>query len=174
MFKALFLLFILFPQLTFAAETIRRFLLVAGANSGGSERVELRYAISDAENFARVLEEMGGLQPDDRILLRQPSLEKFDQALETLRQKIAALDSESGQTEMLFYYSGHADEEGLLLGQERLSYQVLRRAMDAIPADVRIAVLDACASGAITRRKGGQQQPAFLRAACGSSARCGI
>ena len=63
---------------------------------------------------------------------------------------------------MLFYYSGHADEKGLLLGEDRYSYRTLRDRMDAVPADVRIAVLDACASGAITRLKGGKRRPPFL------------
>ncbi len=34
--------------------------------------------------------------------------------------------------------------------------------MDPIPADVRITVLDACASEAITRMKGGERRQAFL------------
>ncbi len=65
-------------------------------------------------------------------------------------------------TEVLLYYSGHADEQGLLLGDDRYSYRTLRDRLDQIPADVRIAVLDACASGAFTRLKGGKARPAFL------------
>ena len=60
------------------------------------------------------------------------------------------------------YYSGHADEKGLLLGDDRYSYRSLRDRLDQIPADVRIAVLDACSSGAFTRAKGGRARPAFL------------
>ena len=60
------------------------------------------------------------------------------------------------------YYSGHADEQGLLLGDDRYSYRTLRDRLDEIPADVRIAVLDACASGAFTRIKSGKPRPAFL------------
>ena len=52
--------------------------------------------------------------------------------------------------------------KGLLLGEDRYSYRSLRDRLDQVPADVRIAVLDACASGAITRLKGGQPQPPFL------------
>ena len=67
-----------------------------------------------------------------------------------------------GRTEVLLYYSGHADEHGLLLGDDRYSYRTLRDRLDEIPADVRIAVLDACASGAFTRIKSGKPRPAFL------------
>jgi hypothetical protein len=63
---------------------------------------------------------------------------------------------------MIVYYSGHADEQGLLLGGERYAYRLLRDRLDVVPADVRIAVLDACASGAFTRLKGGRARPAFL------------
>ena len=142
------------------AGVIRRFVLAIGANFGGEERALLRYAVSDAENFARVLEEMGGLRSEDRILLKEPSRGEFRRALGRLRDRVAAAGE--GRTEVLVFYSGHADDEGLLLGEELFAYQVLRREMDAIPADVRITVLDACASGAITRLKGGERQPAFL------------
>jgi hypothetical protein len=66
------------------------------------------------------------------------------------------------RTEVLIYYSGHADDRGLLLGDDRYSYRSLRDKLEEIPADVKIAVLDACASGAITRLKGGQLRPPFL------------
>jgi hypothetical protein len=38
----------------------------------------------------------------------------------------------------------------------------LRQRLDDMKADVRIAVLDACASGAFTRVKGGRSRPAFM------------
>jgi hypothetical protein len=63
---------------------------------------------------------------------------------------------------VVVYYSGHADEKGLLLGQEKLSYRELKDAMHGIAADVGIGILDACASGVITRLKGGKLQPGFL------------
>ena len=149
-------------QSVFAAGTVRRFVLVAGANYGGADRVPLRYAVSDAEKFARVLESMGGVSASDRILLEEPALQAFHEALESVRAKVLSSPKGSGRTEVILYYSGHADESGLLLGNERLSYRSLRNRMDAIEADVHITVLDACASGAITRLKGGQRQKAFL------------
>src|SRR5262249_36900749 len=50
----------------------------------------------------------------------------------------------------------------LLVGDDRYSYRSLRDRLDAIPADVRIAVLDACSAGAFTRIKSGRPRPAFL------------
>jgi hypothetical protein len=153
---------ILCPQVAAASGRIERYLLAAGADSGGPTRVPLQYAVSDAERFAEVMVKMGGVDPANHEVLRQPDLERFEKALEDLQTRVSTSQSEAGRTQVLLFYSGHADEEGLLLGSEHLSYSALREKMDAIEADVRITVLDACASGAITRIKGGQRRQAFL------------
>ena len=147
-----------------AAVPIQRFLLVIGANAGGSDRPRLQYAISDAERFARVMVDLGGVLPANEVLLRQPKLKDMIDALDALTARVADArrTAPAGRTEIVLYYSGHADEQGLLLGPDRYSYRTLRDKLDQIPADVRIAVLDACASGAFTRLKGGKARPAFL------------
>ena len=147
-----------------AATSVERFLLVVGANAGGSERSRLQYAVSDAERFARVMVELGGVPPANEVVLRQPRLKELLDAMDALSARIAEARraSPAGRTELVVYYSGHADEQGLLLGADRYSYRTLRDRLDQMPADVRIAVLDACASGAFTRLKGGRTRPAFL------------
>ena len=139
-----------------------RFVLAAGANDGGHGRTLLRYAVSDAENFADVMVEMGGVPAAHRQLLVDPGRDDFEAALRQLGARVHAARQGRAHTEVMLYYSGHADEDGLLLGDERLGYRDLRRLLDTVEADVRITVLDACASGAITRIKGGQQRAAFL------------
>jgi hypothetical protein len=146
---------------------VQRLALVAGANDGGPDRPVLKYAVSDAERFARVLLDLGGVSPANAILLKQPKLRELEQALDQLRSRIdaarrTAAGNGGGRTEVLVYYSGHADDKGLLLGEDRYSYRSLRDRLDDVAADVRIAVLDACASGAITRIKGGVLRPPFL------------
>jgi len=64
--------------------------------------------------------------------------------------------------EVVFYYSGHSDEDGLLVRGERISYSELRSRLDALPADLQVAILDSCASGAMTGPKGGTARPPFL------------
>jgi hypothetical protein len=148
-----------------APEVVRRFALVAGADDGGGQRVRLKYAMSDARRFARVLTELGGVSAGDVVLLSQPSAGELEAGLDGLRARVASARADGGsaaRTEVLLYYSGHADDRGLLLGDDRLSYRTVRDKLDEIPSDVRIAVLDACASGAITRLKGGQARPPFL------------
>ncbi|NKB65965.1 MAG: caspase family protein [Candidatus Latescibacteria bacterium] len=161
LYLALLLALLFGTQSLQAAETLRRFILAAGANDGGPQRETLRYAVSDAQTFARLLREMGGVQEQDQILLEEPDSLAFYQALERLRRQVTSADA-AGRIEVVVYYSGHADEQGLLLGGQRLLYPDLRRQLETIPADVRIAVLDACASGAITRIKGGRRHKPFL------------
>jgi hypothetical protein len=152
---------------TSASATIHRYALAAGANYGGANRATLKYAVSDAERVARVMETLGGVHSSDLVLLSQPSRTELEAALEDLRQRMASSRGSSeettgSRTEVMIYFSGHANETGLLLGDEALSYRSLRSWMDSVDADVRIAVLDACASGTITRIKGGQRRNAFL------------
>jgi hypothetical protein len=64
--------------------------------------------------------------------------------------------------QFFFYYSGHSDETGLLLGGVHLDYKRLRNLIDKLSADVRIGVLDSCSSGAFTRFKGGKKQAPFV------------
>lgn len=142
--------------------TAQRFVLAAGANDGGPGRVQLRYAVSDAQNFAEVMVAMGGVAPANRLLLQDPDRRAFEAGVQDLARRVAEARAARAHTEAMLYFSGHADEDGLLLGQERLGYRDLRQLLETVQADVRIAVLDACASGAITRIKGGQQRAAFL------------
>ena len=146
-----------------ASRTVQRFTLVIGANFGGVERPRLQYAVADAERFARVLVDLGGVSPANEIVLKQPKLRDVIDAFDRLSARIvdARRTAGGGRTEVLVYYSGHADEQGLLIGDDRYSYRTLRDRLDQIPADVRIAVLDACASGAFTRIKSGRARPAF-------------
>jgi len=147
------------------AQTVERYALVVGANSGGADRPRLLYAVADAERFAGVMGELGGVSEANETVLRDPKVGDLLGALDRLRTRlVAARGSRTAgtRTEVFVYYSGHADEKGLLLGEDRLSYATLRERLDALPADVRIAVLDACASGAFTRAKGGRRRPPFL------------
>src|SRR5512143_4142037 len=65
-----------------AAGIVQRYVLVAGANYGDRERPRLRYAVSDADRFARVLVELGGVTPANEIVLREPKLADLLRALD--------------------------------------------------------------------------------------------
>jgi hypothetical protein len=141
---------------------LRRFALLIGVNDGGAARAKLHYATSDARSMARVLENLGGLSSSDLVFVSEPSraavLDGFTRVEALMRQGRAP----GVRSELLIYYSGHSDEEGLLLGPDRLGYDELRAHIKQLPADLRVAILDSCASGAFTRGKGGVRRPPFL------------
>ena len=64
-----------FPSSAGAASAVQRFTLVIGANAAGGDRPQLRYAVSDAERFARVLVELGGVSRANEIVLKQPRVQ---------------------------------------------------------------------------------------------------
>ena len=107
----------------------RRFALIAGANDGGRDRVTLRYAVDDARSMERVLGELGGLAEADRIVLAEPSVAALLGAVQNMRGRITVAESLGTRTELLVYYSGHSNEDGLLLGAESLAYAELRKAL---------------------------------------------
>jgi hypothetical protein len=145
-----------------APGSLRRLALVVGSNRGAADRVPLRYAVTDADRFADLVTRMGGVEPADRVVLRDPGRQRLLEALSATAARAGAARAAAQRVEAIVYFSGHADEQGLMLGRETVRYAELREAIHAIGADVGITILDACASGAITRLKGGQARPAFL------------
>lgn len=145
-----------------AGVSVQRYALIIGANDGGLERIRLKFAVTDAEAFARVLTEMGGVPPEHAIVVREPDVNGVYEGLSRLEALLSTTRDANTRVEVVVYYSGHSDEQGLLLGGELLGYKALREAIDALSADVRIVVLDSCASGALTQTKGGMRSAPFL------------
>ncbi|MFW5715769.1 MAG: caspase family protein [bacterium] len=141
---------------------IKRLCILVGANDGGPGRETLRYAVSDALALRRVFTSMGGIEAQDCVLQVNPEKDELLQAMEQMESMADAAAGSNERVEVIFYYSGHSDAEGLLLGGERLQYKTLRSRFDRIPADVHIAILDSCFSGAFTRLKGGSTQAPFM------------
>ncbi|MCF0224537.1 MAG: caspase family protein [Fibrobacter sp.] len=142
--------------------SIDRYVFAIGANDGGKDRVKLRYAESDAASFVKVMTEMGGVKKENSVVLKNPSAQALKDELFRLNEKMKGNKKYGNRQEIMVYYSGHADTEGLRLGAQVLSWKEFRNTVDKMDADVKIAVLDACGSGAITRLKGGVSVPAFM------------
>ena len=56
---------------------IKRFILAVGANSGGKDRAQLRYAVSDAEAILQVFQDLGGVADEDTLFLEEPDVRSF-------------------------------------------------------------------------------------------------
>ena len=146
----------------FATEGTRRFGIFAGANIGGIGTARLRYAVTDARSVSQIFSSMGGIAPTDNIILVEPTMAEMNRQFDNIDRLIAEARRNGQRTELVFYYSGHADEDGLLLNRERFDYMDLRERINSVSADMRIIILDSCSSGVITRPKGGIHVQPFL------------
>lgn len=142
--------------------SIRRYALIIGSSEGGAGRERLRYASSDALALSQVMEELGGVAPGDRLLLLEADRAALLTAIARMARLISSTSPTEARRELVLYYSGHSDSEGLLPRGERLAYTELRRLLSEVQVDVRIAILDSCGSGALTRFKGGVSRLSFL------------
>ena len=136
----------------------QRYAVLIGSNPGWSQDRPLRYAENDAERMRDVLVALGGFAPDRVELLRDPSTADVRASLRRLAQ--VAHDSAGEDTLVFFYYSGHADDVYLHLRGEPMSHRELQDTLRSLPATIKLAVVDACKSGAVTR-KGGSQVDEF-------------
>jgi antitoxin component YwqK of YwqJK toxin-antitoxin module len=132
------------------ANAALRHAVVVGSNRGSSGLEPLQYAEDDAGRFADVLVELGGFDPQRVTVLRGADRRTIESAI----GEHAALAAREPDDFFVFYYSGHADQAGLRIGSDSLSFQSLRSDVGGMQSEVRLGILDACQSGEITRTKG--------------------
>jgi hypothetical protein len=143
------------------AEEARRIGVLVGNNRGPADRPPLRYADDDASELAAVLTDLGGFRHDDVYVLREQPLPVVRSTIAAVRRKILAARASSRRVVLLFYFSGHSDGQALELGEERWEFADVRRALQELGADVRIAIIDSCKSGALLAEKGAAPGPTF-------------
>jgi hypothetical protein len=153
----LFLVLLALPA--FAQE--RRFGLFVGQNDGGEGTKALLYAQDDARRLHDVFLRLGGVKPEDAMLLLDEPADVITIALGELERRIRDAKSRGERTTLVFYFSGHAKDGALRMGKTKLPLESLKTQLANGPADMRVAFLDACRSGAMTRTKGVRRAPAF-------------
>ncbi|MBI1860159.1 MAG: caspase family protein [Deltaproteobacteria bacterium] len=141
---------------------IKRFAFVIGQNSGGRQKPRLRYAASDANSVWKLMKDLGGVGESENILVINPSRLELLDRMNEMKTLIERKRLPNTRTELFFYYSGHSDDEGLLLNDDRIAYPELKNRIKDMAADLSIIVLDSCASGTLTRIKGGHKAAPFL------------
>jgi len=140
----------------------KRIAVIVGNNQGNPGRPQLHYAGTDAAKFARVLVELGGVAPADRFLLEDQSAAALSKTFEQVRQRVLGFHKDPGvRVVIVFYFSGHSDGVALELGRDRVTFSELRRWLASVGADVRIALVDSCKSGALLATKGGKPSAGF-------------
>jgi tetratricopeptide (TPR) repeat protein len=140
---------------------VERLAIVAGNNYAVGEQTPLHHAEDDAARMAAVLEDVGGVKPGDLFLLRGLGLADVQAAFARARRRALARHRLRERTLLVFYFSGHSDGLALELGPDRLTFGDLRRLLDQSGADVRLAIIDSCRSGALLAEKGTRPGPAF-------------
>lgn len=143
------------------ASTVERYAIYIGSNVGGNNR-KLLYAGTDATSFQNTMAEIGGIRKSNSVLLLDPAKDDVDNAMEYISTLIEKNKENARRSEFVFYYSGHSDENALLLGKNKYDYSSLKASISKVPSDVHVVILDSCYSGNFIRTKGGQKQKPFL------------
>src|SRR3954447_23905297 len=145
------------------AQALRRFAIVAGNDTGGGDTRSLLYAGADARKVHEILTRLGGVRQEDATLLIGASASQLLSAIVAVEMQAVEAKRRGERTALLFYYSGHAKDGSLRLGETRLPIDGIKARIASSPVDVRIAILDSCKSGAVTttRTKGARKAPAF-------------
>lgn len=146
---------------TARAEGPRRFAVVAGNDRGGAGTRPLLHAKDDARKIWELLTRLGGVRPEDATLLLDGEAAGFLGALDDVEARAGQARLRGERTIVFIYYSGHAKDGSLRLGESQLPMAYLRTRLGQAPFDVRIGIFDSCQSGALTRTKGARRAPAF-------------
>jgi len=67
--------------------------------------------------MGKVLETLGGVSREDMLLVQEPTRVAFLAAFDRLSKLVAASRVNGVRREVVVYYSGHSDEEGLLIAR---------------------------------------------------------
>lgn len=145
-----------------ADAAVRRVAVLVGNNEGRVSDQALYFAERDAEKMREALTELGGFERGDVQLLLGRGRGQVLSAMVEAREAVERARGDGDEVIFLFYYSGHADDEGLQLGNTWLRFDELEALVDRTEADVRLAFVDACNSGELTRDKGGVRAPSFV------------
>ena len=136
------------------AGTVRLGLFV-GANVGFGEDEPLGWAEQEAHDLARVFQDMGDLSRERTIVLQGVTAPQLREAMHQVEAQVREVAARGDEAMLVFYYTGHASQEGLHLTGTLLPMDVLRRWLEDSAARVRLAFVDACESGSLARTRGG-------------------
>ncbi|HET9988985.1 MAG TPA: caspase family protein, partial [Kofleriaceae bacterium] len=145
-----------------ARAEVERFAVIVGDNAGAADEQRLRFAESDAQHVAELLGEVGGVPEENQVVLRGKSADQMRRALIATNERIRTGQHAGRDAVLIVYYSGHGDADALHLGDSQLSLRELEALVRGSAAQVRILVIDACRSGAVTRVKGGRPAPPIV------------
>ena len=148
-----------------------RILIAAGASSGLATDRPLLHPRDDAAGVRDVLTALGGVRRDETIFLPEVTKESLLGALD--RANAIARSHPANEVTVIVYFSGHGDHEALHIHGESLTNAELSARVSAIPAALRIVVIDACRTTDLARPKGMTVGPGFAVSLSAQSATTG-
>lgn len=129
-------------------------LVVSADNSYVASEKNLEYSSMDASRLVRALVTSARVPEQSILVLKNPSIEEFDQAVLKLTQ--------SNSKKFMFYYSGHSDEHGLHLKNGSINKAKFHDLLAKVTSKVKIVVLDSCFSGALKSKGAVKSKPIEL------------
>lgn len=151
--KNIIITFILVSQI-FGA----RHAILIGNSSGTRNLANLKYVKNDINAVKEILSSNCSFNEQNiHTLYNKTPLE-----VKSILQKIKPKISSSEKDLLFFYYSGHADNNSLIMGMDRYPLSELKKNIKSIPSSMKILVFDACQSGSFARLKGGSIDSPFL------------
>src|SRR5688572_6644509 len=146
---------------TIVRAEVKRYAFLVGSNRGAAHEAPLRYAESDVDAVANLLMDLGGFPGERVVRLYAPSAPRVRQALLDLMVRMQQDLRGGGEAVLFAFYSGHADAQNLHLGGSELPMEELSGLVRASQAKLKVLLVDACRSGALTRVKGGRPVAPF-------------
>lgn len=134
-----------------AARASSPWVIAIGNNDGLPDEAPLRYAERDAVELATVMQKHGGVPASNAVTILGQGAMAVRAILALTGERIRMT---SPDALVVVFYSGHADARGLHLGADTMPFAELERLVSALPAKLRVLVIDACRSGGATRVKG--------------------
>ncbi len=150
---------LLLVMLASSAEAVTlRYAIVIGNNRGAQTKAgrlpDLLHAEREAGRLHRKLIELCNFDESEKrtVLLKGPSREEVERAVDTLVTQIRLDEVRYGQTEKLFafFFTGHGQSGKLVLRDGTLDRALLGQIFSKVDADLNFGVFDACYSGSLS------------------------
>ena len=146
------------------AQRLRRFAIVAGNDTGGGDTRSLLYAGADARKVYDILTRLGGVRTEDAdaAASARTRVAAARRAGRASRCRRAEAKQRGERTALFFYYSGHAKDGALRLGETRLPIEALKARIARVAGRrAHRASSTRAARARSTRTKGARKAPAF-------------
>lgn len=149
--KTIVFMTLLLAQQLLAAEKVNNefyALIVSAEDSTYVGEKKLDYSSMDANRLARALSVAGKINPQNITNLKNPSIEEFDEAVNSISKK--------SNQKFMFYFSGHSNENGLHLKDGSITKSKFHDLLSKVKSKLKVVILDSCFSGAL-KSKGAQK-----------------